>query len=291
MLFFNKSIASKISIGVSLLFAIALISFTYINYIDSRDNSIKLLSLERQKAVAGSENILDIELEFDANKAEQISKQISKPNLTREEVQNILKTTNKITEFSSIHMVYESDGTIKEANSIYDVRKYPWYQEALKKNKLIITDPYQNLDNNTYITLAAPIHVENKFIGVLGINLEAENLSKKIIKLGETKGGYIMILDSEGKIIMHQEKNQIGKSPNSTLSLVNNFQNKNIDKYGMISYTRSNGNQNIADCMNSKHSDWIICASMDKNIFEEGINNILKKQLWLSALYILSHRL
>ncbi|EKR7967628.1 Cache 3/Cache 2 fusion domain-containing protein, partial [Campylobacter fetus] len=294
MLFFNKSIASKISIGVSLLFAIALISFTYINYIDSRDNSIKLLSLERQKAVAGSENILDIELEFDANKAEQISKQISKPNLTREEVQNILKTTNKITEFSSIHMVYESDGTIyksdgtiKEANSIYDARKYPWYQEALKKNKLIITDPYQNLDNNTYITLAAPIHVENKFIGVLGINLEAENLSKKIIKLGETKGGYIMILDSEGKIIMHQEKNQIGKSPNSTLSLVNNFQNKNIDKYGMISYTRSNGNQNIADCMNSKHSDWIICASMDKNIFEEGINNILKKQLWLSALYII----
>ncbi|OCS42603.1 hypothetical protein CFVI02298_04230 [Campylobacter fetus subsp. venerealis cfvi02/298] len=187
MLFFNKSIASKISIGVSLLFAIALISFTYINYIDSRDNSIKLLSLERQKAVAGSENILDIELEFDANKAEQISKQISKPNLTREEVQNILKTTNKITEFSSIHMVYESDGTIyksdgtiKEANSIYDARKYPWYQEALKKNKLIITDPYQNLDNNTYITLAAPIHVENKFIGVLGINLEAENLSKKL---------------------------------------------------------------------------------------------------------------
>ncbi len=86
-----------------------------------------------------------------------------------------------------------------------------------------------------------------------------------------------MILDSEGKIIMHQEKNQIGKSPNSTLSLVNNFQNKNIDKYGMISYTRSNGNKNIADCMNSKHSDWIICASMDKNIFEEGINNILKK--------------
>lgn len=82
MLFFNKSIASKISIGVSLLFAIALISFTYINYIDSRDNSIKLLSLERQKAVAGSENILDIELEFDANKAEQISKQISKRNLT-----------------------------------------------------------------------------------------------------------------------------------------------------------------------------------------------------------------
>ncbi|WNY79114.1 cache domain-containing protein [Campylobacter fetus subsp. fetus] len=184
---------------------------------------MKLLSLERQKAVAGSENILDIELEFDANKAEQISKQISKPNLTREEVQNILKTTNKITEFSSIHMVYESDGTIKEANSIYDARKYPWYQEALKKNKLIITDPYQNLDNNTYITLATPIHVENKFIGVLGINLEAENLSKKIIKLGETKGGYIMILDSEGKIIMHQEKNQIGKSPNSTLSLVNNF--------------------------------------------------------------------
>ncbi|WP_233090980.1 hypothetical protein [Campylobacter fetus] len=96
-----------------------------------------------------------------------------------------------------------------------------------------------------------------------------------------------MILDSEGKIIMHQEKNQIGKSPNSTLSLVNNFQNKNIDKYGMISYTRSKGNQNIADCINSKYSDWIICASMDKNIFEADINNILKK-LWLSALYIIS---
>ncbi|OCR85013.1 methyl-accepting chemotaxis protein [Campylobacter fetus] len=294
MLFFNKSIASKISIGVSLLFAIALISFTYINYIDSKDNSIKLLSLERQKAVAGSENILNIELEFDYKKAKQIAKQISNPNLTREDVKNILKTTNDVAEFSSIHMIYESDGnlyksdgTIKEANDIYDARKSWWYQEALKEKKPIITDPYQCLDNNTYITLATPIYIENKFIGVLGINLEAENLSEKIIKLGETKGGYIMILDSDGKIIMHQEKDKIGKSPNSTLSIVNNFQNKNIDKYGMISYKRSNGNENIADCMNSKYSDWIICASMDKNIFEEGINNILKKQLWMSALYII----
>lgn len=96
----------------------------------------------------------------------------------------------------------------------FDPTSRPWYTEAVKAGKPIWTEPY--LDTATkklVISVAKPvIDPENKqVIGVVGLDISLETLSTMIQSMKIGKAGYVVLLDQAGKVMVHPDKNQIGK--------------------------------------------------------------------------------
>ncbi|EKR8071452.1 hypothetical protein P9I29_001757 [Campylobacter fetus] len=58
----QRGLATKVSIGVSILFMILLIVLTYINYSNSKVNTTQLLSSERAKSIQAGKMLLDTQL-------------------------------------------------------------------------------------------------------------------------------------------------------------------------------------------------------------------------------------
>lgn len=88
----------------------------------------------------------------------------------------------------------------------YDPRKRPWYQQALKAGDFAITKPYVYASVEALgITGVIPVyHPEGDFIGVLGLDIMLDDLKMMIKELRVQKGGKVILLNSEGRVIVDQ---------------------------------------------------------------------------------------
>ncbi|NMB10127.1 MAG: methyl-accepting chemotaxis protein, partial [Tissierellia bacterium] len=97
-----------------------------------------------------------------------------------------------------------------------DPRKRPWYTSAMKDvDKVIITEPYEDVNKkgSFVITFAKSVKdLSNKPIGVAGIDIELKDLFNKVknIKIGE--GGFAVLIDNNGKILVAKDKEAVGKN-------------------------------------------------------------------------------
>ena len=128
----------------------------------------------------------------------------------------------------------------------YDPTERPWYKEAVNANgKITWTEPYQDFNTKVpEITVTkAVLDSSGKLIGVLGIDISLEQLSKNIsdVKLGKT--GYIYVVTKDGITISHPDSTRLFTSikkydfgerllatKNSTIQYVSN----NILKFASV---------------------------------------------------------
>lgn len=97
----------------------------------------------------------------------------------------------------------------------FDCTQRPWYKnaEAAGSKKVIWTTPYKDASNNEMtITVARAVQDSDNagsISGVLGVDMRLTSLSDITgkIKLGDE--GYAMIVDNNGIIIGHKDKNQL----------------------------------------------------------------------------------
>ncbi len=81
------------------------------------------------------------------------------------------------------------------AYETYDPRTRPWYKKAIAKNCLIWTDPYVFFTSQQPgITTASPIYSDDKISGVVGVDIEIEDLSKFISNLKISKNGKVFMM-------------------------------------------------------------------------------------------------
>ncbi|MBU5268972.1 methyl-accepting chemotaxis protein [Clostridium cochlearium] len=106
--------------------------------------------------------------------------------------------------------------TTDKVDENYDPRKRPWYTSAMKDvDKVIITEPYEDVNKkgSFVITFAKSVKdLSNKPIGVAGIDIELKDLFNKVknIKIGE--GGFAVLIDNNGKILVAKDKEAVGKN-------------------------------------------------------------------------------
>jgi len=95
----------------------------------------------------------------------------------------------------------------------YDARKRPWYIKAVEENKPILTEPY--VDANTgglIITVAAPVRSSSgKLLGVAGIDVSLQDLSKMITSYTILGKGYGFLIDQKGNFIAHPKPELVAK--------------------------------------------------------------------------------
>ncbi|WP_041720371.1 hybrid sensor histidine kinase/response regulator [Pseudodesulfovibrio piezophilus] len=136
---------------------------------------------------------------------------------------NLLETTGFFTKIIRLHKskrsvqkIYKSAaGTLirkqSDPSDRFDPRTRPWYQEAKKRNELIWTPPYVfYTSGKPGITTANPIYdKEGHFLGVIGVDIEIDELSTFISKLKISAHGRAFIVSHEGDIIAYPDIDKI----------------------------------------------------------------------------------
>lgn len=98
-----------------------------------------------------------------------------------------------------------------DPSDLYDPRKRPWFTQAKRENSLIWTDPYIFFTSKKPgITTANPVFDGvGTFLGVIGVDIEIDNLSTFVSKLNVSENGSAFILSQSGDIIAHSDVSKI----------------------------------------------------------------------------------
>ncbi len=159
----------------------------------------------------------------------------------------------------------------------YDPRTRPWYKEAIKEKKAIMTPAYlDEATNELIVSFTAPVfNNDNELIGVVASDVTIDKIADKVndIKIGKT--GYAGIVDSKGNFIAYKDKSEIGKSIGVPKIL--DMINKKAE--GVVYYNSKDKdgslNEKIGALKNLENTDWTIVSSIYFNEIEEKSNNLL----------------
>jgi|GEM_PF-252376 len=102
----------------------------------------------------------------------------------------------------------------------FDPRQRPWYIESEESGTLTWTDPYEDAGSgDLVVSLAKPVYNpdNNNFVGVSAIDLNLNALQTLLadVQLGES--GYLILTNSEGEIIAHEDESLISMDISETI--------------------------------------------------------------------------
>jgi len=98
-----------------------------------------------------------------------------------------------------------------DPKDMYDPRLRPWYTKAIKEKQVIWTNPYIFFTSQKPgITTAGPIYDDNgDLLGVVGVDIELDVLSKFIGGLRVGKTGLAFMIDQDSNVIAYPDPNQL----------------------------------------------------------------------------------
>ena len=133
--------------------------------------------------------------------------------------------------------VVQNDGKIHSKADI-DITTRDWYKLVMEKQDTISTAMYQSVNNNeTLVTIASPVTVNNKIVAIVGADLNMSNLNRILGTVTVGKNGYIVLYDSENRIMYHPNESMINSSvddinySSDMLDIIKNKQNTNATAY------------------------------------------------------------
>ncbi len=94
----------------------------------------------------------------------------------------------------------------------YDPRVRPWYKDALAKNGPVWSEPYRDASTGKWVvTFAMPVYYNGKLVGVIGLDVFIDELTKDIdnVQIGDT--GYAFVVGQNGLVYMHPNHDYIMK--------------------------------------------------------------------------------
>lgn len=115
--------------------------------------------------------------------------------------------------FSPYIMKNGEDISLMEDHPVMDGQI--WISEPIKNKKEYITEPYKfevNGKNLLNTTVSIPLYINEKLVGVIGIDISIDEIVQRISKLKVLNSGHSMILSSKGTIIAHQKDDFHGKN-------------------------------------------------------------------------------
>ena len=114
----------------------------------------------------------------------------------------------------------------------YDPRQRPWYQDAVKANGSVLTEPYVDASTgDLVITAALPVKRDGKLAGVAGSDFSLKSLVDMVNSVDLGGAGFAFLVSKDGQILVHQDKALV------TRSLADAFPQKTPAIGGGITYT------------------------------------------------------
>ncbi|MED0678618.1 methyl-accepting chemotaxis protein [Aneurinibacillus thermoaerophilus] len=164
---------------------------------------------------------------------------------------------------------------VKEMKPHYDPRNRPWYKAAMAKpGEVVITDPYILSATNTIAVSEVTMlkDANGKPAGVVGVDVNLENLTEvlKNMKIGDS--GYVMMLSQDGTILAHSKRpDMISKNikdlKNDKLASIHNVSQKHFE-------VNIDGLDYVANVYTSKKTGWKYISFIEQQELSKSANHI-----------------
>ncbi|MNS46691.1 Methyl-accepting chemotaxis protein McpB [compost metagenome] len=191
---------------------------------------------------------------------------------------------------ASIYVGYEDGNFIESSgwtDKTYDPRQRPWYQEAKKTGKLVITDPYQDVGSTDYmVSISYPIKDKNgQFLGVIGCDILLTQITSIVNKVNLDGMGFAFLLDKNGTILAHPDKKLVNtklKDNADFKPIVGDMLSKSS---GQAEYLHT-GQTQILVYQTIPSTGWILATSVSKDLAYQQLTDI-RNQFLLTNLIVL----
>ncbi|KQS96266.1 chemotaxis protein [Rhizobium sp. Leaf453] len=95
----------------------------------------------------------------------------------------------------------------------YDPRQRPWYQDAVKADGNVLTEPYIDASTNDLIISAAvPVKKDGKLFGVAGSDFSLKTLVEMIKAVDVGGEGFAFLVNKSGQILVHPDAKLVTKT-------------------------------------------------------------------------------
>ncbi|WP_411033185.1 methyl-accepting chemotaxis protein [Shinella sp. BYT-45] len=95
----------------------------------------------------------------------------------------------------------------------YDPRQRPWYQDAVKADGSVLTEPYIDASTNDLIISAAtPVKRDGALVGVAGSDFSLKSLVDMVDSVDLGGAGFAFLVSRSGQILVHQDKALVTKT-------------------------------------------------------------------------------
>ena len=154
--------------------------------------------------MSSNEDIIDAEDPENREKSiEYIQELLYSVSNSSEDIMNVYYGA----EFGQLVLI---DSVLNEKEASY-YKDTKWYRQAVQANgEIIYTDPYADVETgDLVITLAKLIKNESGNIGVLGIDININDLQKYFDSIKILNEGYVFLIDSSGNVIGDYSDNNL----------------------------------------------------------------------------------
>ena len=158
----------------------------------------------------------------------------------------------------------------------YDPRERAWYRDAMARSGLFITEPYIDVaTKGLVVTIALPF-AANGFEGVVGADLNIDDLVKDIVNLDET-GVEAFLVNRSGQIVAHKDSEFTLKSISLIDSALNATLISSLAQSGEFKEVEINGSESFISSRQVNNTDWYFTVVIDKENAFSSYRAVLKQ--------------
>ena len=192
-----------------------------------------------------------------------------------------------LTYFGSVQgAMTRHDPSLNTAN--YDPRVRPWYQNATKAGKLIVTAPYVSVTmQQMVVTLAEPVSHQGRVIGVAGADLSLDALIDEVLAMKVQGEGYAMLLDRSGLIVGHPQKALALKQVAELAPGLTGTTLEGWSRDGELHGATIAGREVLLSVQGVPGTDWLLAMVMYKDVLEAPFSSLLWQLVGLTLVLLL----
>ncbi|MFM4669524.1 methyl-accepting chemotaxis protein [Aeromonas media] len=192
-----------------------------------------------------------------------------------------------LTYFGSVQgAMTRHDPSLNTAN--YDPRVRPWYQNATKAGKLIVTAPYVSVTmQQMVVTLAEPVSHQGQVIGVAGADLSLDDLIDEVLAMKVQGEGYAMLLDRSGLIVGHPKKALALKQVAELAPGLTGTTLEGWSRDGELHGATIAGRDVLLSVQGVPGTDWLLAMVMYKDVLEAPFASLLWQLVGLTLALLL----
>ena len=264
---------------------------TVVSYYTAQSKTIELVVQNQRQILKDVKSTLDTFFDNNYQTIEKIAGTLDKLDSNRSGI-DVTLAQGKAMANKEIALVYAGfeDGAMFRSNGKnqtpkdgYDPRQRGWYKLAQQKRAVTFSDPYMAASlGEMVISFVSPIRG-----GVAATDVSIAELSREITKNSKTDYSYVFVMDKDGTIIIHPDKDSINKKPEVTQKLIEEYKAKKFDDNGLIPYTNSKGEHLFADFLPLNDRGWLAVTAMHDDVFDVNTMPLLKTQAILAIVFIL----
>ncbi|MCR8678067.1 cache domain-containing protein, partial [Campylobacter sp. S4:11] len=270
-----NSLSNKLTMIACFLIAIILIVVNIISYYESKKNTAYYLEAIQTKTMLDVNSAYEIYSKSKRNAIESIVKFIQKnPQVNTNELFDILETIKESAGFNVVYVGFDNDGKLYQSNRIirspettgFDARTRSWYQEAKAEGKLVVSNPYKSIeDDSITVSYTAPVYINGKLLAVIGGDYNLHTFAKDVLVMGHSDSSYAGVYDKEGTIVFHEDKDRMLTKNDLSINIANAIKANpdliNPSKEETLFYAKDQeGKTQVVTCNQTLNPKYVVCS-------------------------------